>query len=149
MFVVGIWHEIHLCAIATYAGWLNTCIRIQLKPVVLDVMHQNVCIDDVSKPYEMRNLNVIIKKKTKTKKKLRHVTIIYDLILLRSNCRHGWFSQSLRWWMSITHRVSGSLQLWTNNSGLFGKRPKRNSQRYSIIHYWFVSCFANKYTNCA
>lgn len=53
-----IWHEIHLYAIAIYAGWLIICIKIRLRQAEHDAMHQNVCIEDESKRWEMKSSNV-------------------------------------------------------------------------------------------
>lgn len=55
-----IWPGIRLYAIAICVGWPTTCIKIRLKQVERDVMHQNVCTDDELKHYEMKNSNVSI-----------------------------------------------------------------------------------------
>lgn len=54
------WPEIHLFAIVIYAGWQIICIKIPLKRAVHDVMHRNACIEDASKRWGMKSLNVSI-----------------------------------------------------------------------------------------
>lgn len=55
---VDTWHGIHLYAIVIYAGWQIICIKIPLKQAEHDVMHRNACIEDASKRWGMKSLNV-------------------------------------------------------------------------------------------